>query len=124
MKYLVKKFILLLVVVFSFTLLISVTGLKYFDVQENVPQNSRNGVAVLITGAGGRIPQEAALLEELDNRGLLKNLVFISGVSSGALNSVALNGILSGKMTWDDYRNILFNLKNSDIFYQGSKKSR
>ena len=73
--------------------------------------NPRNGVAVLMTGAGGRIPQEAALLEELDKRGLLKNLVFISGVSSGALNSVVLNGILSGKITWEEYKNILFELK-------------
>jgi hypothetical protein len=28
----------------------------------------------------------------------LKDVVFISGVSSGALNAVMLNGILSGKM--------------------------
>jgi predicted acylesterase/phospholipase RssA len=81
-----------------------------------------NGVAVIMTGAAARIPQEAALLEELDHRGLLKNLVFISGVSSGALNSVILNGILSGKMSWNEYRNILYNLQNKDIFLQEGKK--
>jgi predicted acylesterase/phospholipase RssA len=82
----------------------------------------RSGTAIIMTGAAARIPQEAALLEELYNRGLMKNVVFISGVSSGALNSVALNGILSGKMTWTEYKDILFKLKNSDIFIQEGKK--
>ena len=85
-----------------------------------VAPHSRSGVAILITGAAARIPQEAALLEELDNRGLLKNLVFISGVSSGALNAVMLNGILNGKLTWNDYKNILSNLKNSDIYVENA----
>jgi predicted acylesterase/phospholipase RssA len=84
---------------------------------ENLKQPGQ-GVAVILTGAAARIPQEAALLEELDKRGLLKDLVFISGVSSGALNSVVLNGILTRKMGWDDYKHILFSLKNSDVFIQ------
>ena len=46
------------------------------------------GVALVITGAAARIPQEAALLEALDERGLLKDLSFVSGDSSGALNAV------------------------------------
>lgn len=82
----------------------------------------RSGTAIILTGAAARIPQEAALLEEMDKRGLLKDLVFISGASSGALNSVILNGILSGRMTWDEYRNILYSLRNSDIFLQEGKK--
>ncbi len=82
----------------------------------------RSGTAIIMTGAAARIPQEAALLEELYNRGLLKNVVFISGVSSGALNAVMLNGILSGKMTWAEYKEILFNLNSSDIFIQEGKK--
>jgi predicted acylesterase/phospholipase RssA len=80
------------------------------------------GVAIIITGAAARIPQEAALLEELYNRGLLKNVVFISGVSSGALNAVMLNGILSGRITWKEYKDILCNIKNEDIFIQEGKK--
>lgn len=56
------------------------------------------------------------MLEELDRRGILKNPVFISGVSSGALNAVMLNGILSGKMSWEQYKRILFSIKNEDIF--------
>jgi predicted acylesterase/phospholipase RssA len=83
---------------------------------------SRSGTAIILTGAAARIPQEAGLLEELYNRGLLKDVVFISGVSSGALNAVMLNGILSGKMTWAEYKEILFNLKNKDIFIQDGPK--
>jgi hypothetical protein len=75
-----------------------------------------SGTAIIMTGAAARIPQQAAMLEVLYNRGLLKDVAFISGVSAGALNAVMLNGILSGKISWDDYRNILFNLKDSDIF--------
>lgn len=82
----------------------------------------RSGTAILITGAAARIPQEAALLEELDDRGLLKDVVFISGASSGALNSVMMNGILSGRMTWAEYRNILFSINDSDVFIQEGKK--
>jgi predicted acylesterase/phospholipase RssA len=80
--------------------------------------SSRSGTAIIMTGAAARIPQEAALLEELYNRGIMKDVVFISGVSSGALNAVMLNGILSGKLSWDEYKKILFGLKNSDIFIQ------
>jgi len=85
-------------------------------------EHPREGTAIIMTGAAARIPQEAALLEELDRRGLLDNVVFISGVSSGALNAVMLNAILQGKMTWDEYKSILFNLKNRDIFTQDSMK--
>jgi predicted acylesterase/phospholipase RssA len=97
---------------------------------DNHPQNnvttqfsgSRKGVAIIMTGAAARIPQEAALLEELYRRGLLKDLVFISGVSSGALNAVILNGIMSRKMSWNNYKKILFDMKSSDIFIQEGKK--
>jgi predicted acylesterase/phospholipase RssA len=89
---------------------------------ESVSDGQREGVAVILTGAAARIPQEAALLEELYRRGQLNNVVFISGVSSGALNSVMLNAILSGKMSWDDYKGLLFSLKNSDVFIQDDGK--
>lgn len=80
----------------------------------SVPEK-RQGVAIIMTGAAARIPQEAALLEELDKRGMLDDIVFISGVSSGALNAVLLNGIIDKKITWKEYRNILYNIKNKDI---------
>lgn len=89
---------------------------------ESQADKQYDGVAIILTGAAARIPQEAALLEELYDRGKLKNVVFISGVSSGALNAVMLNGILSGRMTWKEYKDILFNLKNSDIFIRNGKK--
>jgi len=82
----------------------------------------RSGVALIITGAAARIPQEAALIQALDERGLLKDLVFISGDSSGALNAVAYNAIRSGRMSWKRYREILSGLRNEDIFVQTGKK--
>ncbi len=82
----------------------------------------RSGTALIITGAAARIPQEAALLEALDSRGLLEDVVFISGVSSGALNAVVLNGILSGRFSWDRYRSILFTLRSEDVFLQRGKR--
>lgn len=113
-----KKIFLLLI-----TVIIAVTAILLLFRSDKEPEmvvtpDPGKGVAVIITGAAARIPQEAALLEEMDKRGLLKDLVFISGVSSGAINAVMLNGILSGRMTWDEYRNILFSLKNSDVFVQ------
>ncbi|MDD4645522.1 MAG: patatin-like phospholipase family protein, partial [Bacteroidales bacterium] len=75
------------------------------------------GTALVITGAAARIPQEAALLEQLYYMGELKDVVFISGVSSGALNAVLLNAILEGKYTWKRYRNLMFSLNNQSIFY-------
>jgi hypothetical protein len=109
-----------IIILISLCLLI-ICGKNANRVEEPVNPH-RNGTAIIMTGAAARIPQEAALLEELYNRGLLKNVVFISGVSSGALNAVMLNGILSGKLTWSEYKEILFSLKNSDIFFQHGKK--
>ncbi len=86
------------------------------EVKETTAPSHRQGVAIIMTGAAARIPQEAALLEELDRRGLLKDVVFISGVSSGALNAVMLNGILDKKINWTDYRKILYGITNKDIF--------
>ena len=89
--------------------------------EQSLPQK-REGTAIIITGAAARIPQEAALLEELYRRGLMNNVVFISGVSSGALNSLILNGLLSKKITWDEYKEILFGIRNDEIFIQEGKK--
>jgi predicted acylesterase/phospholipase RssA len=117
-----KKTVLISLLIVILIALIFILGRKDNKAMETIDYIPRNGVAVILTGAAARIPQEAALLEELEKRGLLKNLVFISGVSSGALNSVVLNGILSGKITWQDYQNILYNLKNDNIFIQEGKK--
>ena len=111
----INKFAIVLVTIIIFIL----SSSESFKVEK---KTGRSGTALLLTGAAARIPQEAGLLEELYNRGLLKDVVFISGVSSGALNAVMINGILSGKMTWDEYKKILFSLKNSDIFLQEGRK--
>ena len=117
-----KKWILPVSLVLILIVVIIFSDGKDNNDAEPVFQKPRNGVAVLMTGAAARIPQEAALLEELDKRGLLKNVVFISGVSSGALNAVALNGILSKKMTWEEYKKILYNIRNDSIYHQEGKK--
>lgn len=76
-----------------------------------------NGTAVIITGAAARITQEMALLEALDNQGRLENVTFISGVSSGAINTVMLNAILddNNDFDWEDYKAILLNLSQADV---------
>lgn len=86
------------------------------------PPEKPEGTAVIITGAAARIPQEAALLEHLYDEGLLNDVRFIAGASSGALNTVILNGILSGKYSWERYLNVLFNIRNKDIYKMEGKK--
>ncbi|MFH0761130.1 MAG: patatin-like phospholipase family protein [Bacteroidota bacterium] len=78
--------------------------------------NVSEGTALVIPGAAARIAQEAALLEQLDEWGQLDRVVFISGVSSGALNAVMLNAILSGRYSWERYKSLLFSLNNQDVF--------
>lgn len=81
----------------------------------------RSGTAVVITGAAARIVQEAALLENLHKNGWLSNICFISGTSSGALNTVMLNAILEKKISWQCYNSILFKLNNDDIFVRNGR---
>jgi predicted acylesterase/phospholipase RssA len=117
-----KKFILRLIIPVTILILIFFLVHSGKDRIVEPPVLKRSGTAIIMTGAAARIPQEAALLEQLYDRGLMKNIVFISGVSSGALNSVALNGILSGKLSWEEYKEILFSIKNRDIYIQDGKK--
>lgn len=105
-----------------FTSLWVFTGSRDKDVKEPKLKNKRHGTAIIITGAAAKIAQEAALLEHLYNKGMLKDVVFISGASSGGLNAAVLNGILSGKMTWKEYKNVLSGLKNEDIFITNGAK--
>jgi hypothetical protein len=117
-----KKLTLIFLVICVFIAVMVFAGTNIKETNKTQGPAARNGTAILMTGAAARIPQEAALLEELYNRGLMKDVVFISGVSSGALNAVMLNGILSGRITWEEYKEILFNLKNSDVYSQNEKK--
>jgi predicted acylesterase/phospholipase RssA len=94
-------------------------GLYYVLREKPEPEQTLDhseGTAIIITGAAARIPQEAALLEQLYVSGELKNVTFISGVSSGALNAVMLNAIMDRKYTWKRYRNLLYSMTNASVF--------
>lgn len=114
-------FIITLFVLFAF-FLFSDTKITEKETAQRIIDSPGSGTAIIMTGAAARIPQQVALLEELYHRGLLNDVVFISGVSAGALNAVALNAILTGKLTWDEYKNILFNIRNQDIFTLPTEK--
>ncbi len=90
--------------------------------KSSVVNNPADGTAILITGAAARIPQEAALLEQLYQKGELNHVEFISGASSGALNAVMLNGILTKKITWEKYINWLSEITNDSIYVNPNKK--
>jgi predicted acylesterase/phospholipase RssA len=121
----VKKILKTVAVVLIFLLLIYVgmlinTIIARPEIKSHTYQ-SRRGTAVVITGAAARIAQEAALLEELHNTGWLQNVCFISGSSSGALNTVMLNAILTKGFSWSRYCSILFKLTNDDIFIRDGR---
>lgn len=113
--------ITLLVIIFSY-IGISVISWKMKPVAEAGIFVERKGTAIAMTGAAARIVQEVALLEELQKTGWLRKPCFISGTSSGALNTVMLNAILSKRFSWDRYHNILFNLKSEDVFIRDGNK--
>jgi len=102
-------------------------GLVSSCIREKSTDNQLNttasdGTALVITGAAARITQESALLESLYRSGELKHVVFISGASSGALNSVMLNAILSGKYSWERYHKLIESLSNEQVFLQEDRK--
>jgi len=102
-------------------LLLALVSSLFFQCETDQPETEsqfdvRQGTALVITGAAARIPQEAALLEKLHTTGKLSNVVFISGVSSGSINAVIMNGILTKKYTWSRYKNLLFSLSNNKVF--------
>lgn len=81
--------------------------------------------ALIVTGAAARISQETALIENLiyDNKNFkLENTSFISGASSGALNTVLFNAVIhageeKGKEILQWFKqDVLFPLKTSDVF--------
>lgn len=108
-------------VFFIFVCLWVFTGSRDKDIREPVLKK-KHGTAIIITGAAAKIAQEAALLEQLHKQGMLNDVVFISGASSGALNAAVLNAILSKKFTWEGYIKILGNLSNNDIFIRNGDK--
>ncbi len=89
---------------------------------------SGNGVGWAFSGAGGRIAQHAALMSALLNGtypgGAPMRPDFLAGASSGALSAVILNAVIetqdkglgSKGVTFDDYKQFLFNVQSSDIY--------
>ena len=110
-----KLFFALLLLLLIYAGLIFTTILAQPET-EHIVFEKHSGTALVITGAAARIVQEAALLENLQKKGWFTNICFISGTSSGAINTVMLNGILENKFTWERYHSILFKLTNKDIF--------
>lgn len=89
---------------------------------------STNGIGWAFSGAGGRIAQHAALMSALFNGtypgGKPMRPAFLAGASSGALSAVMLNAIIetqdhnlgSRGVTFEAYKQFLFNVQNSDIY--------
>ncbi|MBT28625.1 MAG: hypothetical protein CMO01_03110, partial [Thalassobius sp.] len=75
------------------------------------------GTALIITGAAARINQQIALIERLHDQNKLNNLDFVSGVSSGGINAIMLNGILdnTNDFGFESYKDIVLNLTNADV---------
>jgi len=106
----------------SLVLLLSLVLMLGCQEEEALPileeaSGTSNGTAIIITGAAARITQELALLEALDNQGRLNNVRFISGVSSGAINTVMLNAVLdrTNDFGWQEYKDLVLNLNQTDI---------
>ena len=114
-----KKFPFILLIVPAFLIFHLVDKSSDNPVKTDAPAK---GTAVLITGAAARIPQEAALLERLYQKGELNKVEFIAGASSGALNAVMLNGILSKKITWKQYERWLNEITNDSIYTNPDKR--
>ena len=97
------------------------------------------GVSVMKTGfvfsgAGARIPQLYALARAVvegtypdparpGRTGPPVAPDVIAGASSGSLNAVAVSAILSGRFSWDQYREVLVDLRNSPSS-PGAKRDR
>ncbi|VAW24884.1 hypothetical protein MNBD_BACTEROID01-2503 [hydrothermal vent metagenome] len=115
-----EKMIILILVLVMISILAMVRAKK--KVSPRQQPAALKGTAIVITGAAARIPQEAALLERMYNSGMMDDVVFIAGASSGALNTVILNAILDKKLTWEVYKEMLFTLRNQDIYKLDGKK--
>ncbi len=84
-------------------------------------------VGFVFSGAGARIAQECALsealIEGLTPSGRKIRPDVVAGTSAGALNAIAVNAVIRSKeqpqapaFSWDDYKRILFDMKDAKIF--------
>jgi hypothetical protein len=78
--------------------------------------------AVFLTGSGGTISQEVAIIDQLIKQGKLKfdeNETFLAGFGSGALTLVAINSCFrkDKPCSWDDfYKDFLNSISDDEIF--------
>lgn len=120
-KHRTRWFVLLILFVLTGAwLLLRETGAEEMPANNSFVRTS--GTAVVITGAAARIPQEAALLQHLHQNGWLNDVCFISGTSSGALNAVMLNAILSHRYSWNQYIALFRSIDNGMIFTPKGRK--
>ena len=83
---------------------------------------NKKNVAFIISGAAAFIPQEIACIKAIveatfPNAQEKINPTVISGTSSGSICTVLLNGVLAGKITWDQLENdIIPSIGNSSVF--------
>jgi len=113
-------------VYFYFIAIITLSGVYMKEILDKKTIENTKGPGFAISGAGGRIAQHLALTEALI-KGLYPGNIpirpsFLSGSSSGAITTVALNAILESEetgnknFTWELYKTLLFSIDNSYVF--------
>jgi len=107
-------------VYFYFIAIITLSGVYMKEILDKKTIENTKGPGFAISGAGGRIAQHLALTEALI-KGLYPGNIpirpsFLSGSSSGAITTVALNAILESEetgnknFTWELYKTYFFQL--------------
>ncbi|MBN2378986.1 patatin-like phospholipase family protein [candidate division WOR-3 bacterium] len=74
-------------------------------------------IGLCITGGDARLAQQIVLCEYLIEE-REKSPQVMAGTSVGGLIAVALDCILSSRWYWERFNNVIFNLKNSDVYRQ------
>ncbi|WP_428239514.1 patatin-like phospholipase family protein [Gynuella sp.] len=85
-------------------------------------ENSAKKVAFVISGAAAFIPQELACIRaimEAKYPGATEKITpaILAGTSSGSICTILVNGVINGKITWDQVENdIIPAIKNNNIY--------
>jgi len=85
-------------------------------------ENSTKKVAFVISGAAAFIPQELACIRAIMDAtypGAKEKItpVIIAGTSSGSICTILINGIITGKITWDQVENeIIPAIRNKNVY--------
>ncbi|KAL6048268.1 hypothetical protein QOT17_021151 [Balamuthia mandrillaris] len=94
-------------------------------IEPPTPTTKSKNIGFAFSGAGGRLPQEFAMVEALV-RGYTPNgqklrPVIVSGVSAGALTAVMMSAAIQQQETgkgpsWEDCKQVIFNVTDSTIY--------